>query len=162
MNLRPGFLALALTAAWSLASPLMGGENLFLEALQEASAAEEGSATAVNEAWWSNAAAGLIGGFGGAAFGLLAALFSWLAGRGKARSTVVVGVTVMIAVSAVCLVIGLVALALRQPYAVVYPMLLLGGLGVLIMPTRLRAMRQHYTTLELNQMRRQDLGGMAR
>jgi hypothetical protein len=39
-----------------------------------------------------------------------------------------------------------------QPYAVWFPLLLLGGLLVGILPVRLRQYRRHYETLELRRM----------
>jgi ABC-type Fe3+ transport system permease subunit len=137
---------------------LPGGGTVRLRDLELHQYAHNESQEAATDAdWWGTRTSVVIGGLGGAAFGVLASRFAWLADRGRARSTVLAGVTTMIVVAAACLATGLVAVALRQPYSVYYPLLLLGVLGVLIMPARLRAMRQRYTDLELQRIRRHDL-----
>jgi hypothetical protein len=78
-------------------------------------------------AWWGDRDAGWIGGVGGGVIGSLGALIGVLGGLGKARRFVVALTTTLIAVGALGMIVGLIALTLSQPYAVWYP-LLLGGI----------------------------------
>jgi hypothetical protein len=47
---------------------------------------------------------------------------------------------------------GLVALGLKQPYEVWFPLLLLGVLLLAIVPVRLKQFQRHYHELELRRM----------
>jgi hypothetical protein len=76
--------------------------------------------------WWSAETCGWIGGIGGGVCGLVGALIGTLASLGKARRFVLVLTAGMTVVGVICLVVGIVAVSLRQPYEVYYP-LLLGG-----------------------------------
>src|SRR5262249_31069025 len=69
-------------------------------------------------AWWSDRAGGLVGGIGGAVFGCLASVLSWLASRGLARHIVVTSAWVMIGFGAALGLAGTIALCLSQPFAV--------------------------------------------
>jgi hypothetical protein len=62
----------------------------------------------------------------------------------------------LIVVGAALALLGLVAVALRQPYAVWFPLLLLATLLLAILPARLRQYRQHYETIELRRMNSMD------
>lgn len=120
-------------------------------------AADEDPLAAASGAWWSNRQAAFVGGLGGAGFGILGGLLSWLTARGQGRSFVLTTAAALIAVSLIALISGALAIVLGQPYSVYYPLLLLGGLGVLIMPSRMRAMRQRFTDLELRRIKGHDL-----
>ena len=109
-------------------------------------------------AWWSDQTAGLIGGIGGATVGCVASLLGWLASRGMARRLVSGLAWGLIAAGAVSLVGGLVALALRQPWGVWFPLLLGGVLLLGILPPRLRQFHRHYAELELRRMTAMDVG----
>jgi hypothetical protein len=103
-------------------------------------------------AWWQDQTAGLVGGIGGATLGCLAGLLAWLASRGQARSFVVVTMWVLTGLGAVLAGASVVALAMSQPYAVWFP-LVLGALLLLgIIPARLRQFQKHYEELELRRM----------
>ena len=103
-------------------------------------------------AWWSDRQAGLVGGLTGGVLGMLGALVGVLAGMGRARRLVLGLLKLVIAASAVALLLGGVALAIGQPYAVYYPLLLLGVLGVAVPVGSLIAFRKRYEQLELRRM----------
>ncbi len=86
--------------------------------------------------WWSGRTGGLIGGLFGGIFGLLGAVLGVLAGKGKARGAVMGLLVVMESAGVLLLATGMVALVRAQPYAVFYPLLLTGGL-LMILPVGL-------------------------
>jgi hypothetical protein len=106
----------------------------------------------LSHAWWSDRDAGLIGGLGGALVGCLGGLIGWLVSRGKARTFVILLTVLLVCLGGLCALAGLIAVALRQPYAVYFP-LLLGGvllLGIFIPP--LPKYRKRYEDVELRRM----------
>ena len=102
--------------------------------------------------WWSHRAAGWIGGLGGALFGCLAGLMALLASKGRARAFVIGSSKFMLVFGAISLAAAAVALAQRQPYEVWFPLLLLGGLLMLIIPTRMRDFQRNYEQLEMRRI----------
>ena len=104
--------------------------------------------------WWSDRTAGWIGGVGGTTVGLLGGLIGTLGGLGKARHFVLTLNACLVGFGVVCLVSGVIALALGQPYAVYYP-LLLGGIILTAVCGGIRpALRQGYEQRELRRMAR--------
>jgi hypothetical protein len=103
--------------------------------------------------WWSDRAGGLIGGIAGSLLGVLGGTLGLLVSRRRARG-LVVGTTIAFGVLGAGLVLtGAVAVAVSQPYAVWYPLLLMGGL-LMVMSFVLRAVaRRAYTDAELRRMR---------
>jgi hypothetical protein len=102
--------------------------------------------------WWGDRRGGLIGGVGGSACGLLGVLISVLVTLGRARR-LALGLTLgMILVGAGLGAVGLVALRQAQPHAVYYPLLLVGGLLVVVMGCALPVIRRRYRDLELRRM----------
>jgi hypothetical protein len=85
--------------------------------------------TAAPGAWWSDEAAGWIGGGAGSALGLLGALVGTLSSLGRGRRFVMGTLFAMAAGGFVALAACAAALASGQPYAVWYPLALLGILG---------------------------------
>ena len=65
----------------------------------------------------------------------------------------------LIGIGGAATLLGLVALTLRQPYAVWFPCLLVGALLLLILPFRLRQFQRHYEELELRRMVSLDAAG---
>ena len=100
--------------------------------------------------WWTQQAAGLVGGGLGGLVGVLGAVVGVVAGvyapRGRGKGVVVGGLWVMIGLGVVCLVGGVVAVVVRQPYHVFYPLLLIGFVASVVggcnAPVVLRRYRQ--------------------
>ncbi|MGH3116836.1 MAG: hypothetical protein ACRDQ2_06920 [Gaiellales bacterium] len=102
--------------------------------------------------------AGLTGGIGGAVVGCLGALVGVLTSLGRARRFVMALTTGLIAVGAILFVGGLIAFAARQPYAVFYPLLLIGVLSSAVPLGLLPTIRRRYAEIELRMMRAHDIG----
>jgi hypothetical protein len=107
---------------------------------------------ASSNAWWSDRAAGMIGGIGGGVLGCLGGLLGWLAWKGQARRFVVAASWVLIGLGVALGVGAVVALSEKQPYAVWFPLVLGGVLLLGIIPFRLRNFLKHYEDLELRRM----------
>lgn len=109
--------------------------------------------------WWSDRAAGWVGGLGGAFLGCLASLLAVLAAKGKARTFVTRTSQFLILLGVFCLLAGAFALIVRQPYGVTFPLLLIGVLLLGIIPFRLKQFQAHYEALELRRMKSLDAFG---
>jgi len=107
-------------------------------------------------AWWGGRTGGLVGGLTGGVIGCLGALVGVLAGLGRARSVVMGLLGVMLAVGAVALTLGVLALLRSQPYEVFYPLLIVGIVCSTVPLLSLRTLRQRYEELELRRMRALD------
>lgn len=109
-----------------------------------------------NNAWWSDRTAGMIGGILGSLVGIIGALIGALTSMGKARS-LVVGVLIGLMVFGIlALAAGIVAVALGQPYAVYYPLLLIGVLDTVLPASLLRIVRRRFEEMELRKMQARD------
>ena len=103
-------------------------------------------------------AVGLIGGVAGGLVGCLGALIGVLASRGRAKRFVTVATVSLAVGGTLAFAAGVVALSRSQPYAVYYPLLLIGFL-VTVIPLGLRpSIRRRYEEIELRRMRAHDLG----
>jgi len=106
--------------------------------------------------WWSPRSAGWIGAILGSSFGIMGGLAGLFARR-KPSISISLGL-IGAAGGALSLLAGLLALLQRQPYAVFYPLLLVGFLGALVFGLHtsrlLRSARQH----ELKRIAAMDLG----
>jgi hypothetical protein len=107
--------------------------------------------------WWTDQTAGWIGGIGGVIVGLLGALIGVLAGLGKARRFVIAITTTLIGAGVVSLVVGLIALALGQPYAVYYTLLLGGIILTGVCGGNLPGLLRRYQQAELRKMAAMDV-----
>ncbi|HTL30983.1 MAG TPA: hypothetical protein VL282_17260 [Tepidisphaeraceae bacterium] len=103
-------------------------------------------------AWWSDSTGGWIGGIAGSMLGCLGALVGILTGKAKAPRLVRALTIFMIAVGAIALVAGIFALVMRQPYAVYYPLLLVGVIDVSVMGFQLNLIKRRYAEHELRKM----------
>lgn len=108
------------------------------------------------QAWWTDRQAGWIGGTAGSVFGCLGGLIGALAGYGKARRFVLTVCWMLLALGLVSLIAGLAAISLRQPYAVYYPLLLLGLISSVLMGTFVVAIPRRYEQIELRRMAAMD------
>jgi hypothetical protein len=107
-------------------------------------------------AWWSDRAAGVLGGIAGSVVGILGAVVGWLGLAGRAKGLVLGTLKGIGWMAAGALVLGVVALASGQPYAVFYPLLLLGTIGAALGFTLPRALNKRYEQIELRRMRALD------
>jgi hypothetical protein len=129
---------------------LPGKGKVFLTELTLTKLEQQGSAAA--GAWWRPEAGGWVGGLGGSALGILGAIVGTLAGVGVARQLCLGLAVTAITFSAACLVAGIVAASTGQPYHVYYPLLLLGGIGVVVFGANLPAIRKRFDAIELRRM----------
>jgi hypothetical protein len=100
-----------------------------------------------------------VGGIVGSLLGCLGGVIGLLAGRGKGRAVAMGLVKGMLGLGAISLVLGVVALFRSQPYAVFYPLLLGGVLGVGLPSFLIPTLRRRYEELELRKMKARDLSG---
>jgi len=108
------------------------------------------------EHWFSSRTSGLLGGIGGGVLGLWGALIGILAGRGKARGFVLGSTNALLVIALASIVTGVVAMTSGQPYAVYYPLLLIGVIiGIVIGFLRGRVSNR-YEQLELKRMQSMD------
>lgn len=112
--------------------------------------------TAATGAWWNDQTGGLVGGAVGSLIGLLGALIGTLAGMGRGRRFVIGVCVVTIVFGAICLVAGVIAWATSQPYAVYYPLLLIGVIGTLVMGAVLPGIRNRFAQAELRRIEAMD------
>jgi hypothetical protein len=110
-------------------------------------------------AWWSNAVGGWIGGILGTFLGLAGAVAGFLSSRGIGRNSVFVGTILGIALGANLAGSGLVALLLQQPPTVFYPLLLVGGLYLVLCTGGLFLFQKRYDQTERRRMDALDVAG---
>jgi MFS family permease len=111
--------------------------------------------------WWSAYPGNLFGAYGGAALGILAGILGSLAGllapRGKAKSLIYTGFLSLAFIGLCALLAGLVALALKQPWHVWYPLVLCGGIITLVIPMQFPAIRNRYRQAEQRRLQAEEL-----
>ncbi|MCO6430826.1 MAG: hypothetical protein J5J00_08190 [Deltaproteobacteria bacterium] len=108
--------------------------------------------------WFSTKAAIYFGSYGGAALGVFCALIGTLAGMGKGRGFVLAAMKTLIALGTLLSIAGLLAVFSSQPYAVYYPLLLIGGLLIIIIPSALGTVSRRYQEDELRKISSMDMG----
>jgi hypothetical protein len=136
-----------------------GKGKIWLSPLRLVQYAPGEHAMAALGAWWSDQQAGLIGGIAGTVLGCLGGLIGTLAGLGKARRLVIALMWAMLVSGVACLLFGAVALSLGQPYAVYYPLLLLGLIATLVTGPQIPMVRRRYEQIELRKMAAMDATG---
>jgi hypothetical protein len=102
--------------------------------------------------WWTEQQAGLFGAIYGGLVGTLGAVIGCLAGWGKAKRLTLGLFAFGIAISAISLAAGLIALSLHQPWHVHYPMLLGGIIGVSVLGGNLWNLLRRYRADELRRI----------
>jgi hypothetical protein len=105
--------------------------------------------TSAPGAWWSDQAAGWVGGAAGSVLGLLGALVGTLSSLGRGRRFAMAALVAMGAGGLAALAAGGVALASGQPYAVWYPLVLLGVLGPVLGFSLRGTVRRRFEALQL-------------
>ena len=114
---------------------------------------------AITKPWWSNRTAGFLGGIAGSIFGILGGLIGSLAGMCKAPKIVKTTMAVLFFGGLVSLTAGLIALLSSQPYAVYYPLLILGFISTVLMGALYPIVRNRYLQDELRKMQAADASG---
>lgn len=95
---------------------------------------------------------GIVGGGGGTIFGLFGALAGTLAQRGQGRAFVFGGLALFLFVGLANLAVGAYALIVRQPYAIWYPLLLVGVIMTTLSSIFLFVMRARYAQAEARRL----------
>ena len=130
---------------------LPGKGTVWIDSLQLVGYPSEGSG------WWSGRAGGIIGGVGGSVIGMLGALLGTLTARRKARSFVLGAMLALTVLGAGLILVGGVAVIMKQPYAVYFPLLLGGGILTIVFWNGRRTARRAFEDAELRKMRALDL-----
>jgi hypothetical protein len=106
--------------------------------------------------WWSERTGGLVGGVLGGLIGTMGALIGGFASRGAARGFVLGATKGLVALGVAFLAAGLVAMLRGQPWAVSYPLSLVGFLTTVICGGMLPSIRRRYAEAELRKMQAAD------
>jgi hypothetical protein len=112
-------------------------------------------------AWWTSEQAGLYGAIVGSAIGILGGIIGtaagYLAPRGQARLVIyaLCGFVAIIAFAAD--VLGVVALAIGQPWRVWWPLILLGAITSLVSLGTFPTVRARYREAELRRLEAEDI-----
>lgn len=113
----------------------------------------------VPQNWWSPQTAGLIGGIGGSLIGCFGGLIGILASMGKGRRFVLATTVILIVTGILLVIAGVVAVAMKQPYAVWYPLLLGGTILTFVLSINLYSIKRRYDDLEIRRMTSMDATG---
>lgn len=108
--------------------------------------------------WWSQRSGALGGVVLGSLLGLVGALIGGLGGTGRARAFVVSLLTGMVWVGGALALAGAFAVWSSQPRHVWYPLLMLGGVAVLVGSVVRPAVRRRFAADELRRMAARDVG----
>lgn len=93
----------------------------------------------------------------GLAAGLMAGLVVWLVPRGRARNFILRAWLRLWAAAVALLIVGIVALALGQPWGVWYGLLLPGAIGTLVVGANSVAIQKRYREVEERRLAAKDL-----
>ncbi len=108
-------------------------------------------------AWWDQRTGGLVGGIAGTCLGLAGALIGMLGGLGRARRFVFTVMALTFAAGAVALVASFTAIVTSQPYAVFYPLLIVGLIATCVTGGVLPGIRKRYEQIEMRRMQAMDM-----
>jgi hypothetical protein len=112
----------------------------------------------MNEPWFdANSYAWIPGTLLGVLAGLWGSLLGVLAPRGKAKSLLLGSLGFMLAASAVCLILGVLALVYHQPYGVWYGLILPGFIGLVVLGSLTPVAIMSYRQADLRKMQARDL-----
>jgi hypothetical protein len=111
-----------------------------------------GANAAAAGVWWDDRRGGLIGAIAGVVLGTLGTIQGILAPRGRAKNVMVPLAVIVMGAGITTLVIGLVAVAMGQPYGVYYPLILTGGLAALLWGMMVPAMKRRYSEMEMRRI----------
>ena len=102
--------------------------------------------------------AGLLGGVAGVVAGGVGALIGVLTSLGRGRRFVVAAAISLVVFGTLTFAAGVVTLTRSHPYAVYYPLLLVGFLSAVVPLGVMPAIRRRYEEVELRTMRAHDVG----
>lgn len=108
--------------------------------------------------WWTPQQARRIGGIGGSIIGCFGALIGLLVSKGKARRFVLAMTKFSIALGILSLIAGGIAAVTKQPYAIYYPLLLMGFILTVVFSVNLPSIQRRYDELEIRRMTSIDTG----
>jgi hypothetical protein len=108
-------------------------------------------------AWWDDRQGAKIGAIMGTSLGIMGALIGILAGIGRSRRLVLSLAMTAVTFSVTLLLLGVVALAAKQPYAVWYPLVLGGGIGTIVVGSLIPMIKRRYAEHELRRMTAADV-----
>ncbi len=98
--------------------------------------------------WWTDPQAGLVGGIAGSVLGLLGGVWGTLVGFGAPRGRFkpfVFGLSMfLIGTGVLCLIAGVVAVIMGQPFFVYYPLGLIGLISTATIGGQLPMVRRRY------------------
>jgi len=114
-------------------------------------------AAAMPGVWWNARTAGYIGGISGAFIGILGALIGFLTASGRSQRFVMMALNAILFIGVASLAIGGIALWQAQPYAVFYPLLLLGGICTVLSLVLQKPVKQVYRNREMRKMQSMDM-----
>jgi hypothetical protein len=113
------------------------------------------------EPWWTAQQAGMIGGFGGSALGMLGAAMGVIGGvclpLGKYKALVMGLIGLGVVVGVVSLAFGVAAVVSKQPYHVYYPLLLSGGISTVVFTPWLFLAPMLYRQAEMRKLEAEEL-----
>jgi hypothetical protein len=112
--------------------------------------------SATEAGWWSGSAGGWIGGGLGVLLGCMGGLVGVMASRGRGRALVMVVMRAMLVIGVAALAGGVAAMLKAQPYAVYYPLLLIGVLASALSVALTPSIRRQYEQHELRTMQALD------
>ena len=111
--------------------------------------------------WWNAHDGNLIGAIGGSAIGVLGGILGTAAGilapRGRAKGVILASFVVVTVAGALTLCAGIVAWSTGQPRHVWYPLVLIGGIVVLVLPLQMPALRSRYRQAEMRRLEAEEL-----
>ena len=141
----------------SLVLPQTGTVYLSDLKLIEYKQGENPLAAAMPGVWWNARTAGYIGGISGAFIGILGALIGFLTASGRSQRFVMMALNAILFIGVAALAIGGIALWQAQPYAVFYPLLLLGGICMVLSLVLRKPVKQAYRNREMRKMQSMDM-----
>jgi hypothetical protein len=115
---------------------------------------------ALSGSWWSDHEAGWAGAIAGSTLGLVGALVGALGSLGRARSLVLGLMTAVSIAGAIAAGTGVFAWMRGQPYGVYYPLLLGGGIALLVFGGLIPMARRRYAEIELRRITAKDVAGV--
>ncbi|NLX07162.1 MAG: hypothetical protein GXY33_18655 [Phycisphaerae bacterium] len=116
-----------------------------------AAAAEAGA-----DVWWSERTGGWIGAGLGGLIGLLGGLIGVLSGFHKAKTFVLTVMKLMLMAGIVSLALGVAAIFASQPYAVYYPLLLIGVICTAVIGFTYPMAKRGYQMAEMQKIKSMD------